>query len=769
MNSQSMNVSPKVSTRPGLIIAAVVAATAIGLAALFWWPLFCGGGLVGGDIYSYYLPQKVVYADLLARGQMPLWNDRVGHGYPIVGESQTGAFSPFSLTFYSLLSVNDAYNVNHLAHYFLAFLFTWLYARSIGLSRWASGLCGLIYVYGWFPPRCCWEWAIVGGTWLPAALWCSERFFATRLWRYAFGLSGALTLQLLAGHFNLAFLTDLTLMAYLPLRLFFARGDLPEATRSRSSVCLAVCVVAVAGSFALSAAQIAPSWELKTLSQRETPGPNHRLAQGSIPLGYWSQMICPWHWYALDMNRDAALAEWQSVLGAPTNQVEAHLYFGLVPLALALGAIVLSISTKDRVAWIWAGLGTVALFYTTGWFLGVTRFVPGFSFFQDPGRYGVITTLAVAVLSGKGLDRLRATGSVWLGLGVLVAFAGTMWTALKLTAQALTLAEQTGTPSRFTLGGFAVSDGLMTTVSLVGVVAIIVSLLSQYLARGTHRGLAADFGRRTLTACVLCASTIDLWLVSRVVSYSQMVDDPPIRYLSKSPVRALLSRTGGKSRVLAPGANLPSVLGAASTPVYLTFGPAAYVDPKLTMPESPVSKKIEWLRRAGVTHVLSFEPLDLAEWPARKLWQGMDPLLNRAWARYAEPLYLYELGGSRGRIAWEKPERDTSAEITELGSSRVVAEASSPAGGRLIFTDLMYPGWTVSLDGKPAEARTFEGMFRAVDVPAGRHTVIWSYRPRAVYWGLIGSGITFLLLAAVAHVRYWHPRRLNFLDEARPQ
>ena len=140
-----------------------VAFAAVALALLFWWPLFGGAGFIGGDVYSYYLPQKVVYAEDLAAHRLPLWNNRAGHGYPIVGESQTGPFYPANLFLYSLLPINLAYNANHVLHYLLAFAFTWLYARSLALSRWSAGLAALVYVYGWFPSRSCWEWAIIGG------------------------------------------------------------------------------------------------------------------------------------------------------------------------------------------------------------------------------------------------------------------------------------------------------------------------------------------------------------------------------------------------------------------------------------------------------------------------------------------------------------------------------------------------------------------------------------------------------------------------------
>ncbi len=173
------------------------------------------------------------------------------------------------------------------------------------------------------------------------------------------------------------------------------------------------------------------------------------------------------------------------------------------------------------------------------------------------------------------------------------------------------------------------------------------------------------------------------------------------------------------------------------------------------------------MRRAGVTHLLTFEPPDRLGYPARVIWSGFDPLLNPAMGRYNEPFYLSELQGSRGRIAWEQSDAQRSAKITEFRSNRITAQTESTSAGRLILTDLMYPGWQVKVDGKRAEALTVDGMFRGVDVPAGVHTVVWSYRPGPFHWGLAISLGTVLFLAALAHVRYWHPQRLTFLDPAR--
>ncbi|NOX54459.1 MAG: hypothetical protein GXP27_08455, partial [Planctomycetes bacterium] len=154
----------KTAARPTDVLGWLgILAAGVALTVVFWRPLWTGGGLVGGDVYSYYLPQKTFYAERLQAGEFPLWNNRTGFGYPLVGESQTGAFYPPTWILYRLLPVTWAYNANHLLHYVLALFFVAAYTRIIGLG-WAAALfASVVYVYGWFPPRSCVEWAIIGG------------------------------------------------------------------------------------------------------------------------------------------------------------------------------------------------------------------------------------------------------------------------------------------------------------------------------------------------------------------------------------------------------------------------------------------------------------------------------------------------------------------------------------------------------------------------------------------------------------------------------
>jgi hypothetical protein len=667
--------------------AASVALAAVLLTALFWQPLWTGGGLIGGDTYTYYFPQKTFYAECLARGELPLWNPLVSLGYPQLAESQTGALSPLNLVLYRLLDVNAAYNAIHLLHAIAAYLFTWLFARRAGLGVAGAHLASVVFVYGWFPPRACLEWAIIGGAYFPLLLWCCESYLQTaaRKWLLSFALG--LGLFLLAGHYNLAFITLLTTALYLAGRLFWAGDGLHPDIAVHRSRTLAAGLGAVVLGFGLAGAQLLSTAELKANSQRGETYANQTY--GHIPPWYLSQVLWPKLWWGDDMNPDQAL--WSTHWGSPptpadnTNKIEAHLYFGVVPFYLLLigGAYGAASGYRPtRYAMLWIGLGLAAAMMATGWPVYWLRHVPGFAFFAGPGRYGMVTTLAVALGAGSLFDALlrrRRSFSVKCLLAILIF-------------------------------GFTLPD---------------------------------------------------LWLVSRWVTNVVMVETPPVDFRFESAVREELLKAPGPVRVWAPGENLPTLTGINCVPEYLGIGPSAYYDPERKLPrpgDSPTAEQIEravnWLRRAGVTHILRFQPIE-AGWPVDPPVVLFDRFLNAAWARGREPLYLYRLQNSRPLAFVESNGDLRPCEVERIGANRVVLHAEAPMASKVVLLDLAYPGWTVTIDGQPAEPEVSENMFRAVETPAGRHEVVWTYRPMSLQWGLGLTALSGLVWCGVA----WSSRR----------
>lgn len=83
-----------------------------------------------------------------------------------------------------------------------------------------------------------------------------------------------------------------------------------------------------------------------------------------------------------------------------------------------------------------------------------------------------------------------------------------------------------------------------------------------------------------------------------------------------------------------------------------------------------------------------------------------------------------------------------SVSFVTYGAERVELRATGP--GILVLTDTNYPGWRATINGEPTEILTADGLFRAVALPPGEHTVVFSFGPSTVALGLAISGIGLL-------------------------
>jgi hypothetical protein len=649
-------------------------ALSAGMTFVFWHELWMGASLVGGDTYTSFLPQKKYFADCIRAGELPLWNNLGGHGYPIIGESETGFCYPTAWPLYRHLPVNTAFNVNLILHFGLCFAFTGLYAHRLGLSPGAAALAALIYTYGWFPARVHWEWAYQSGAWLPLIFWCCESYLQSARRRFWLLFIFAYAVQLLSGHFTIAFYTLCALATYLPLRLYFGGSLAPEiANAKRFNAVLLASGIMIA--FALAAIQVLPTWELKGRSLRREY-PFSEVEYGRLPAPYLGQLIAPWYFYREDVD----VNQWIPAGEPLTHKVEAHLYCGLIPLALALCALCSGRFLRVDGVWPWVVIGALGLLFATGVMLPVTKYLPGFGYFANPARYSVLTMFGLGLLCAQG----------WTMLG----------------------------------------------------------------ARLPHRYRAITL------AVIFVGSTFDLQWAGSTVSFTKTLKGPLINWASRGKLRAVLAGFGQPVRVFGRGQGLLTCLGVAATPPFLALPPKEYSDSEYTLPQpwpfdAPASPaQIEWLQTAGVTHVLSFERLD-SSWPVNLVWSGNDAFVNTAFGRQ-ELLYLYELRGTRGRVTWLELDAriDGTAIVREYKANSVRLTANSNTGGRLVLSDLAYPGWNVSIDGQSAEAITVDKMYRGVTVPTGEHDVVWTYEPRSVYGGAIVSIVTLTVLICFSCVAY---------------
>jgi hypothetical protein len=92
------------------------------------------------------------------------------------------------------------------------------------------------------------------------------------------------------------------------------------------------------------------------------------------------------------------------------------------------------------------------------------------------------------------------------------------------------------------------------------------------------------------------------------------------------------------------------------------------------------------------------------------------------------------------------------ATIREYQPNRVVIDVDGEAAGFLVLADVWFPGWRCTVDEESYPIYRANFLFRAVEVPAGTHRVVFTFTPASYYWGRIISSVvavTLLLLGLI--------------------
>ncbi|MCG6924410.1 MAG: YfhO family protein [Acidobacteria bacterium] len=759
--------------------------------------ILLGEALFDRDLHMDWYPRALVFAQTIRRGFLPLWDLTIGFGQPLLADPSAQVLYP-TTWLNLLLAPWTVYNVFALGHLvFTAVGFT-LLARSVGLRQGeavvagaAWMLCGpvasLVNLWHHFASAAWMPWVVL------AAHRLARRPSPARIAAFALCLG----FQVLAGSGDMVLLTAALVGAW-----WLAAG--PPWRRSPRAVAPVVAGILLAA--ALSAGQWLPTVELAADSARRALPGNSRT-QWSVPPAGLVRFAVP-----LDASGRIAYtpAAHAALFDGYRHPFFASLYVGVV--ALALGSLGLVQRRSRRLALVLATVAALALLVSMGGHTPVyglaVRLVPLAEHFRFPTKVTVLVGFAMAMLAGLGLGALRHrprgrvfAASLALFSAVLLTVGATfLGPGLSVATDRGLLLDRPGAagdalPSLVRLLGHALLAGAAALTllrarrgvawprALVGACLVADLLLAHH---DLHSTVPAEFFQ--VPPPVL--SALDLAGRARTYVYEYEI-------LSGTSQR-LLGRQGPYSVAQpAPGID-PRPLAAFGMRVYPVPPCAGYwgvegswdLDKRGLQPLPLVTLNLllrdvettpahsRLLRLGAVRNVVSLHERgfgDLVPGPTFTSLFG-EPIrtfrvpgtLPRVYAVSRARIVPGEsvttvlldpsfeaarevvLPGFPTRVEGEGPgDAVGPVEIQELFADRVrvVAELTRP--GYVVSVDAWDRGWRGTVDGRPTAVLPANGVFRAVAVPAGRHTVEMVYRPPSVLWGLATSIAAGLVLAAL--------------------
>ncbi len=419
------------------------------------------------DLVLQNMQWKEFIRQSIAAREIPLWNPHQFAGVPFLAAGQQSALYPFSIIYY-ILPLTAAYGWFTVVQLWLAGGLMYAFMRGLGVGRAGGALAGVVYqLNGFFIAHAVFPMIVGAAVWMPLILLMIE--FVIRQ-KPLFGRpsslpwaalgAAALGCSVLAGHIEITYYTLLIAAYYAAARLAWlwwktpahgTGGRLPSSRWKHIVQRAGWLAAMMALGLGLGAVQFVPLFEVASMNYREGSAsldqvlgwahPFRDLVQFALPNFYGS----PAHHQYFDVFSMQTVPATVNALGQPTNTidwgiknyVEGALYLGILPLALAVFALVAGRtsppnplpvhregeergvdddSRQDTGPYrlIFALLALVALTFMFGLptYAALYYTLPGFSQLHSPFRWIFAVTLSVAVLAGFGLDALSKGASL---------------------------------------------------------------------------------------------------------------------------------------------------------------------------------------------------------------------------------------------------------------------------------------------------------------------------------------------------------------------
>ena len=794
-------------------------------------PFFAGRIYTADDLGAFHLPMRAFYAEQLAEGEPFDWMPTLYSGFYLTGEGQTGAYHPLHQLLYRTLSLRAAMAWECLLSYPLMMFGMWLFLRRRIGSGAAAAVGALMFTFCGFNllhfvhPN-----AIAVIAHIPWLLWAIDIVLTDARRRrvtFAAALIALLTgSQLLLGYPQYVWLSLVAEGCYAAFLLTTDKYVVRRGCDMHYSCadCIGCStqtwprlIIALGIGVLLGGVQLMPTLDAWLHSSRAAADSSFAGSGSLHPLNLL-QLIAPY----LLSNR----VVWD-------NTHEFGLYAGAAPLLLIVWLIARcnEIGSLRRMYWAAFAFAFVALLLAFGRYGPLqfaTTWLPVIGSFRCPCRYLILFQLALAVLAAIGFLLLvrecrtarknpilncnhlgfvkwlwRDFEPIWCAVLVsIVAAAIGLW---------LSGSERIGSVFAILAGpGLFVAAAVLIVAAARGRAAALAALIVLIACDLGFYGLSYSVypSNDSLGRLVASAETPPGEPDGRVLADLLRYDRPGLRtgnlmtmagwqradgYAGLSPVRRL-------DYARLPALRVAGVAWVKKTPSTeniegLTAPNAEKGEAEKEGTEKGEVEKGEAEKGtdAGATAGLSSSASGI---PRKNTagQAGSGPLFQQAvndrWSRVPNPLPRVRLV-SQTRLSFDPaadiaaiplettalvetplslpPSTPGEAVVTRETPGRIEIDVHCPASQLLVVAESHHPGWRAEIDGRPAQVLRVNGDFIGCPVEAGRHAIVFEFRPESLQRGWMATitGICLLSLCLLGFTVRPKSRLSEGLDNER--
>lgn len=93
----------------------------------------------------------------------------------------------------------------------------------------------------------------------------------------------------------------------------------------------------------------------------------------------------------------------------------------------------------------------------------------------------------------------------------------------------------------------------------------------------------------------------------------------------------------------------------------------------------------------------------------------------------------------------------SSITLTAYQPNELTYKTNNSKDGVAVFSEIYYPGWTATIDGKDAPIGRADYILRVMNIPAGEHTVVMKFDPKSLHTteSIAYAGLALLLIGGV--------------------